>query len=280
MVAREGNMTRAAEKLNVSQPSLSQLINDLEYNLKAKLFDRIPRGMRLTPQGEKLYTHAKEIIEKHEVFEKIFHEVEDELQGDLKIIIMPYIGTDWLIPNIRNFLNKYPQISLQIILSDNEIQDIGEHDIAICPLIPHQPQLIQEPLFTVSIRLFASESYLKKFGIPQKPEELSNHRLIVYRENYHNPYENWLLNIGNDITNKPRKAYIQIYSLHGMINCALNGLGIIEAPDLTNILNLGLKEVLPNMPRPQVPLYFIYDKSRKNSKKIIHLYNYLLKIGK
>lgn len=278
-IAQEANVTKAAEKLSVTQSALSKSLTDFEQRINTKLFDRYSKGMRLTPQGERLYGHAKKIFEEQEAFEKIFYETEDEIEGELRILTTPYVGTDWLVPHLKGFLKKHPQLTVKIILSDEEIRGLNDADVAICGFIPHQPPLIQEPMFTLAIRLFASPEYLKEFGTPQTPEDLDHHR-IIYNEDNYMPYGNWILNVGHSISVSPRKPYIQIYSLHGLINSALQGLGIIEAPNLTSIMNSGLKEILPDVAGPQVPYYFIFSNNRKNSKKINALFKYLGKKSK
>lgn len=280
MIAKEGNMTRAAEKLNVSQPSLSQLVEDLEHNLKAKLFERLSRGMRLTAQGERLYAFAEKIVLETEEFEKIFYEKDDAVEGDLKIVTTRYIGTNLLVPYLKDFLKNYPKLRVQILLNDEELHSLNEGDIAICAFIPDQPDLVQEQLYTVNVRLFASQDYLKEYGTPQKPEELNNHRLIIYKDSYYRSYGNWILSVGNNNDDIQRKPYIRIDSVSGMMNCALQGYGIVELPDFKNILNSELQEVLPDIQGPQVPIYFVFHKSRKGSKKILKLFKYLVAKGK
>ena len=62
------------------------------------MFDRVPKGMRLTSQGERLYVFARQILELTDSFEKAFHEKENEVSGDLKIITTPFYGSEWLAP--------------------------------------------------------------------------------------------------------------------------------------------------------------------------------------
>jgi DNA-binding transcriptional LysR family regulator len=74
---------------------------------------------------------------------------------------------------------------------------------------------------------------------------------------------------------KPRKSYMQADTLDGMIQCAVQGMGIIEAPDLISIKETGLKQIMPDLMGPQVTYYFIYSESRKTSNKINALFNHL-----
>lgn len=182
-IAREGNLTRAAEKLNISQPALSRILIMFENRLKTKLFERLSNGMRLTPDGERLYRLAEKIINQVNSFERVFYEKEDEVEGEIKIITTPFVGSEWLVPNLEGFLQKHPGIRIKVFLTSDDI-NITEGDVAICTQFLHQPHLIQKPLFTARIRLFASPSYLKKYGVPEKPEDLDNHHLITYRGDY------------------------------------------------------------------------------------------------
>ena len=102
VVAREGNITSAARILNTSQPALSRAITLLEHQLKAKLFIRSKTGVKMTPQGERVYVHADTHIPEHDLFFKRFCANDDEIAGELNIVAYPYIGTDWFVDIIPN----------------------------------------------------------------------------------------------------------------------------------------------------------------------------------
>ncbi len=278
MVAREGNMTRAAEKLNTNQPNLSVLIRDLEYQLKTKLFERFPKGMRLTSQGERLYIYAKKVLEEHEVFQSEFLEKIEGISGDLNIIIFPYLGAEWLVPILKDFLDHNSNVNVRVHMESDDINPLYYADIAIGSFILSQPDLIQKKLLDVYTQFYASKEYLAKFGIPLTIEDLDKHRIVTYKNDYYSPARstNLLTTLGRSPSNS-RKPFFQIDSLHGMVNAALHGYGISELPNYPTITNSGLQLVLPAIKGKNTPLYFIFHESRKNSKKIKELYNYLLK---
>ncbi|AIK96997.1 LysR family transcriptional regulator [Candidatus Odyssella acanthamoebae] len=278
MVAHEGNMTRAAEKLHTNQPNLSVIIRDLEYQLKTKLFERFPKGMRLTSQGERLYIYAKKVLEEHEVFQREFLEKTEEISGNFDIIAFPYVGAEWLVPLLKNFLDLNPHININIRIESEDINPLYYSDVSIGSFIPNQPDLIQKKLLDVYTQFYASKDYLEKFGTPQTPQDLDNHRIITYKNDYFSPARstNLLTTIGRPPKNS-RHTYFQIDSLHGMINATLWGYGIAELPNYPSIINSELQLVLPEIKGENIPLYFIFHESRKNSKKIKELYNYLLK---
>lgn len=282
LTAQEGSIGKGAEKINIAQSALTRSIHLFEHQLKTKLFERVPsKGVQLTPQGERLFLFAKQILEETDSFERVFHEKEDEVEGEIRILTTPYVGVHWLIPHMTDFLKKYPKVTLKIVLNnDEEIQNLGDTDLGICFSISQQVGVIQELLFPLAVRLFASPAYLEEFGTPEKPEDLDHHRLIVYKEDYYAPHGNWILNIGRRAGAAPRKSYIQADNLEGMVQCALQGMGIIEAPNLSSITRAGLIEIMPEIMGPQVPYYFIFPENRKTSKKINLLFDYLIKKGK
>jgi DNA-binding transcriptional LysR family regulator len=276
VVAEEGTIGRAAHKLNIVPSALTRSISDFEYHLKTKLFERVPKGMKLTPQGERLYVFAKNFLPQADNFERIFKEEEDEIEGEIRVLVTPYIGLNWLLPHMTLFLEQHPKLTYKILFDNGMIRDLGDADIGICPFISNQKEYTQEFLFSLSTKLFASQGYLKKFGIPQEPKDLDHHRFISYTDEYYiPPYGNWNLGVGLSDNSPPRKPFIQVDTLSAMVQCGLQGMGIIEAPDLTYISKAGLKEVLPDLIGPQLPYYFIYHKNRKVSKKINLLYRYL-----
>lgn len=278
VVAQEGNLTRAANRLNISQPALSKSIADFEDRLNVKVFYRVRHGMELTPQGERLYAYAKKVIQENEVFVRQFYDYQDVIEGDLKIITYPFVGAEWLIPNLKSFIKAYPEVDIKIRLEAEDLNPV-ETDIVIRTFIPHQPHLIQKPLFSARTQLFASKEYLKKYGIPQTPTDLDNHRLITYRGNYSSATRgiDIVINTGVNSWEAPRTSSIEIDSLQGMINSALAGYGIAELPNYPVVLNSELKMVLPELHGEDIIIYYIFMENRKKSKKISQLYEHLIK---
>ncbi|MBW8309361.1 MAG: LysR family transcriptional regulator [Candidatus Paracaedibacteraceae bacterium] len=279
-IAREGNMTKAAQRLNITQPAASKGLIALEERIQIQLFERVPNGMRLTSQGERLYIYAKKVLDDHEIFQREFLEKTEEISGEIDIIIYPYAGSEWLVPLLKDFLELNSNININIRTESENITPIYS-DIAIGSFIPNKPDLIQKKLLDVYTQFYASKDYLKKFGNPQTIDDLDNHRIVTYKNNYYSPSRstNLLTTIGR-LPNSRRRTFFQIDSLHGMMNAALEGYGISELPNFPSIINSGLQLVLPEIKGENIPLHFIFQENRKKSKKIKILYNYLTrKIG-
>lgn len=276
MVAQEGSVSKAARRLNIVQSALSKQIMQFEYRLKVKLFKRVATGMQLTAQGERLFEHAKKIFAENEAFERVFYEQDGDVAGDLKIITYPFIGAHWLIPSLQGFIEMYPHLNLQIHLQNDHINPL-EADVVISSFIPYHPHLTQKFLFSDRNQLFASEAYLQKYGIPQTTEDLRHHRLIGYRRNYSSPDRDMSLitHGGLSIHEEPRKPWLEIDRLQGLVNAAMAGYGIAELPNYKLFLDAGLQIILPELYGGESAVQYSFLKNHQNSRKIELLYQHL-----
>ncbi len=276
-VAKLGNLTKAAEFLNTSQSSLSRSMKEFESELKMKLFQRHARGLSLTLEGNKIFQHASELMQENEAFLKNFHNKDNEVKGDLKIVTTPYVGSTWLIEYLKEYLKSYPEVSIRILCKTENL-DPQEADVAICTYIPHHPNLIQHPFKSFSMGLWASPQYIKEHGIPKNIEDLDNHKILAYTQNLTDPYGNfsWILTLGAK-THQIRKPYLEINSLEGLVNATIEGIGIAElAKEWSEVQTSNLINLFPDLIGPVVDLCYIYKETLKDNKRITSLKDFLL----
>jgi len=279
-VAKAGSLSGAARMLNVSHASLSVAMKTLEHRLKTKLLIREARGVKLTPDGERLFAHTIKNFQDNDTFLKSFLDKEDEVQGEITIITTAAVGETLLTHNLLPFLEKHPNLNIDIITTVDDF-DLNDADVAIRPYLPHRSDSTQLLLFNFHLKLWASREYLDKFGTPQTVKDLDNHRLLAfkpYKSNFYYDSEheiNWLLHVGND-SNQPRRAFYRIRSHEGIHLAACKGYGIVQLPmEYVKIKNSPLVEVLPTLEKPKIETYFIFRKDITKSKRIEALYSYL-----
>ncbi|MBY0293523.1 MAG: LysR family transcriptional regulator, partial [Alphaproteobacteria bacterium] len=145
----------------------------------------------------------------------------------------------------------------------------------------HEPEvgdLIQGPLLRNETGLYASEEYLKEFGVPKIPKDLDNHRLISYGDHLEaKPFKamNWHLTLGTEL-GEIREPFLQINCPQARVFLAKAGLGIIAlSKEHPGLKELDLIQILPDIPAPSVETYYIYPKEFQHSKKVIALRDYL-----
>ena len=166
-VAEAGSFTHAGENLNLSQSAVSRQISALEESVKVPLFHRHARGLILTEQGELLYRTAHDVFAKLSMAEARIRESKERPSGPLKVTTTVAFGSTWLTPRINEFLERYPEIELSLVLNDEELDlAMREADVAIRMQPPRQADLVQRQLMTLRYHVFASPEYIKQYGMP------------------------------------------------------------------------------------------------------------------
>jgi len=268
-VAAAGSFTHAGEKLNLSQSAVSRQISALEESVRAPLFHRHARGLILTEQGELLFGTVRDVFDKLALVEAQLAETKERPSGLLRVTTTVAFGSVWLAPRLRDFADTYPDVQISMRVDDREL-DLGmrEADCAIRMHPPRQADLIQRHLATFNWRIVASADYLKQAGVPQRPEDLDAHRLIVYGT-YRPPVEdiNWLIEAGRR-SGAPRRQVVEMNSLPAIIAAARSGLGIAALPDYIDETREGLVRILHEAKTPRVEAFYVYPEEMRNSKRV------------
>lgn len=276
-VAEAGSFTHAGETLNLSQSAVSRQISALEENLQVPLFHRHARGLILTEQGESLNRTVREVFAKLAMTEALLTESKEKPAGKIKVTTTVGFGTTWLAPRLREFLERYPDISMSLLLDDSELDlAMREADVAIRMHAPKQPDLVQRHLFQISWVTVAAPEYVERHGTPERSEQLDDHRLILFGD-YRPPVPdiNWLAEVGRR-AGSPRKALLEVNSLYAMAQAIKLGLGIGALPNWMSEELSGLVKMLPDLKAPKVDVYFVYPEELRNSKRVAVFRDYLL----
>jgi DNA-binding transcriptional LysR family regulator len=191
-------------------------------------------------------------------------------RGELRITTTVGIGTNWLTPRLGEFLELYPEIRLNVILSDDELDlAMREADMAIRVREPVQPDLIRRRLFTMHFHAYASPTYLKRHGTPKSLEDLERHRILVYgfsAGNYLNNI-NSLQFAGREIKN-PRSSALTINNITAVRLAVENSVGIAILPDYLVGASSDLVRILPQADMPELECFLVYAEELKNLARV------------
>ncbi len=276
-VAEAGSFTHAGDTLNLSQSAVSRQISALEEALQVPLFHRHARGLILTEQGEALNRTVREVFAKLAITEALLTESKEKPAGRLKVTTTHAFGSIWLSPRLHEFLEMYSDVSVSLLLDDAELDlAMREADVAIRMHPPKQPDLVQRHLMTLQWHICASPEYLKQHGVPQRPEDLDAHKLILFGH-HHPPVAdvNWLAEVGRRPGN-PRRALLEVNSTQAVLLTIRSGLGIGALPDYVVNENPDLVRILPDLKGPKVDVYFVYPEELRNSKRVAVFRDFLL----
>lgn len=276
--AEAGSFTHAAEALHLSQSAISRQVSALERDIGVPLFQRHARGLILTEQGELLYRTAHEVLMKLESVKTQLSESTETPQGTLRVSTTVGLGAGWLTDRLPEFLEIYPDINLQLILSNEELDlTTRQADCAIRLRQPRHPDLIQRKLFTVHLHLFASPAYLDRFGRPRNVGDLDKHRIITFGETV----PHWLSRLNQlESLGKPagarRVPTLQINDLLSIKRSVQRSAGIAILPDYMIADDSGLEQVLPELEPESFDTYFCYPQAMKGQAKLIAFRDFLL----
>jgi len=280
-VAEAGSFTHAGETLNLSQSAVSRQISSLEESLNVALFHRHARGLILTEQGELLYRTAHEVFSKLAMAEAQLTESKDKPKGQLKVTATQAFGSSWLTPVLGEFIELYPDVQVDLVLEDRELDlSMREADVAIRMAPPRQPELIQRHLMTVHLNVYASPAYIKRHGIPKSPEELDAHRVIVYGDDTAKPPVpeiDWLLRAGGKRETNQRRPILKVNSVYAILRAVQSGLGLASLPEYMAQESTSLVRILPELQGPRIDSYFVYPEELRSSKRIQVFRDFLLR---
>ncbi len=276
-VAEAGSFTHAGDVLNLSQSAVSRQISALEEALQVPLFHRHARGLILTEQGEAMNRTVREVFAKLAMTEALLTESKEKAAGRLKVTTTTGFGTEWLAPRLPAFLSAHPDITITLILEDEDL-DLGmrEADVAIRMHPPRQPDLVQRHFADIHMPICASVAYLQARGTPASLEELDAHRLVLFGS-YHPPVPeiDWLATIGKTGGQK-RGSVIEVNNLAAMAAAIEAGLGIGSLPHYIANERASLRKILPTVKTPVVEAYFVYPEELRTSKRVAVFRDFLL----
>ncbi len=268
-VAEAGSFTHAGETLGLSQSAVSRQISGLEQNLKVPLFHRHARGLILTEQGEILYRTAHDVFSRLAATKTRLMDSREKPTGPLKVTTTVGVGSIWLTPHLPEFLDLYPDITVEILLSDRDL-DLGmrEADIGIRLHRPTEPDIIQRKLFTVHNHAYAAPEYLREHGMPKSVADLDKHKIMAFGVPPAYLAEiDWLLKV-NRPDNSPRTPILTINNVYGLRRAAQMGIGITTIPDYIVGTNTNLVMIPLDQEPPAFDTYLAYAEEMRASKRV------------
>ncbi|MFY8273438.1 LysR substrate-binding domain-containing protein [Pseudoalteromonas sp. SSDWG2] len=221
------SFTSAAKQVGTSVAHISRTINSLEDYYNVQLFVRSTRKVVLTQQGQLLLHHAKKAQAVLEQGEWALKEQQAQLSGQLRITAPVMFGEQFIMPLVHEFMAHYPKISVNMVLTNNTLDLIGEHiDLAIRIGELADSNLTAKRLASRAMIVCASRQYLKEHGVPYALNELSDHNCLLGHSDF------WQFVEKNKIRHvKMSKTRLRCNSGWALCDAAIKGLGLVQLPD-------------------------------------------------
>ena len=181
LAAETLNISAAGEQLGLTPSVASAWLAKLEMQVGADLFHRTTRKVTLSLAGMEFLPYAKEILAQQEAALATLGQGNLNISGTLRFAASSTFAQRFIMPILPEFLDRYPDINLELMLSDGQVKLIeGGFDLALRNLAVEDSSLICRRLAKDTRILCASPDYLARNGTPRNPEELIRHQLLVF----------------------------------------------------------------------------------------------------
>lgn len=225
-IVREGSLTKAAQKLNISAPTLSRHLAQLEEQVGHKLVHRHAKQFKLTIDGERYYNSLSDDFSQLQEQLSALNDRADVLSGSIRISCPESMAIDYLHDWSLEFLAQHPQVDIQIkfAISDQHFVE-DQLDLSLVVVPPTQPSLVQRKLLDTQMCVGAAPSYIEAKGKPTVPQDLTNFDLLTS-----DPQKGWgFLVDGERFEFFPTPRY-SINSIRTVVQAAIHGMGIMYGP--------------------------------------------------
>ncbi len=276
-VAEAGSLTHAGEALHLSQSAVSRQIRGLEEALGATLFHRHARGLILTEQGELLYGAARDMSARLNLASARIRDAKDRDGGELRVSTTHGLGSLWLAPRLGRFFAEYPDISIDLVLTEQVLDlPMREADVALMLREPEQAELIRRPLTDATMRFYASRGYIERFGAPKSGDDFRDHRLISYRTDQKSPLPSAVTDWLAETTQIEHKSDLSVNNYFAVMQAAVSGIGVAPLPDYLSALNPDLVPVAEDLVSPSFTIYIAYAEELRRSRRVLAFRDFVL----
>jgi DNA-binding transcriptional LysR family regulator len=279
-VVEERSFAGAARQLGLSVATVSRSIARLEARLGGRLLNRNSRQLAVTQYGRSFVDRATQLFREAAEVEGSARELAANPTGILRVAVPMAYGLRWVAPLVPEFLTAYPDLSLDLHLSDEMVDLVGQgFDAALRIAALPDSSLIARRLCPVKRFIVAAPSYLDRVGRPERPQDLIEQDCLAYALRAKD--EVWRLGNGHGgqaaITPRGR---LRATNMEAMVPMVLAGLGVAELPEFIAwpyVQSGRLEVLLPEWNQPQAALYFLTPSCGANPAKVQALRDFCIR---
>jgi DNA-binding transcriptional LysR family regulator len=181
-VAEAGNFVRAAEILGVTPSGVSRAISRLEARVGVRLFDRTPRAVTLTVEGQRFHEQIMPLLASIEEAATEVAGASATVSGRLRVNVDPWFARTILAPHLPALMDKFPRLEVELLVSNHREEMMTGADVAVRFGPPDGASLIARKLLETRVLTCAAPAYLEKWGVPLTPQDLIHHEALLFRD--------------------------------------------------------------------------------------------------
>ncbi|GFZ91727.1 LysR family transcriptional regulator [Dyella caseinilytica] len=269
--AETQSFVAAGRLLGISASAVGKSVARLEERLGVRLFQRSTRRVRLTAEGAQFFERCRHILHDIDEAEALLSHASEVPRGRLRISVIT-IGYRFLMPVLGEFMQRYPDIELDLDFDDRIVDVIdNELDAVIRSGELPDSRLMARRIGSYRIMLYASPAYLQRHGTPQHPRELERHSCLQFRYPSKGKLQKWVMrnDPGENEPNLP--VSLVCNNIEAMLMACTNGLGIGYMPTFLTreaVAEGSLLPVLESYMLQQGPFWVLWPSNRQISPKL------------
>ncbi|WP_158914749.1 LysR family transcriptional regulator [Caulobacter sp. S45] len=279
-VVEAGSFSRAAKAAGVAQPTVSKQIAALEEHLKTQLLRRTPRGLSVTETGKAYYAFVAGMLADLDTAEARIGQDDGGLHGRVRISFPPLFASRHVIPRLPDFLDRNPELSLQIDVSERYVSLIEDGvDLAVRIGDVDESSLSARQIGSVAAMIVAAPAYLQRHGVPATPEALQDHSAVQFL--FHGEVRPWAFVGGGERIQVSPSARIQTNDADSVQSAAMAGLGIARGPSWMFVEQLAagwLTPILQEYAPPTYPIWAVTTRSRHKAGPVEAIADFLAEL--
>jgi len=272
-VVESGSFTQASKRVGISTAQVSRLIGQLEKRLATKLLYRTTRKVSVTEAGQVFYQHCRQVLDGLEEAERTLTQLHATPRGKLRITAPITYGESVLAPLLNDFVLQYPELEVQLQLSNQKLDLVEESfDLAIRLGKLDNSSMMAKRLATRKLFLCASPGYIQTYGMPHTLSELNRHNCLLGTLDF------WRFKQDGKERSLRVSGSLRYNSGNALLDAVLKGLGLVQLPDFYvqgHLANGELLELLPEFQPDDEGIWALYPHNRHLSPKVRMLVDFL-----
>ncbi|MGZ3183767.1 MAG: LysR family transcriptional regulator [Telluria sp.] len=271
-VAECKSFAQAAEQLDLPRPTVTNAVQLLERSLGVRLLQRTTRRVSLTVEGELYLERCSRILEDIEDMNGLFNQTGAKPSGVVRVDMPERLARKNLIPKLPDFFQRYPEIQLRVGATDRFTNLVGEGiDCAIRVGTLRDSSLVAKRIGQMEQVNLAAPAYLQQHGTPETLSDLPHHFAVNFFSTQTGRDLDWEYVEAGETHTVPMRSLVAVASSEAYLACCKAGLGMIQAPRLSNEAALAageLVEVLPRWRPAPLPVSVVYSHNRQLSPRV------------
>lgn len=272
-IVETGSFTQAAAALGTPKPTVSKLVQQLEAHLQTRLLSRTTRRLAVTSDGAAYYERAVQLLSDLEELDASVTASQAQPKGKLRIDVSSSIAQEIIMPSLGRFFARFPDIQLDIGISDRVTDLVAENVDCVIRAGPIADlSLIARRIAELQMVTCAAPSYIQAHGIPEHPAVLARDHLIVgyLKHRLAEPYKLSFAR-GAELMEVAGRYQTAVNESQTYLSAALAGYGIIQVPYFmvrSHLENGAMRPVLAEWRVPPFPLHVVYPPNRHLSARL------------